>query len=685
MRRERGGREGRVAAAMWRCAWPGAGAGAAAFVVLVGVVAAPGTGSAQEQPGSVMIVFDGSGSMAGNIEGVRASKLLLAREAVRRGLGRIAPQTRIGLSAFGHRRGDCGDVEVVRPVEPLDAQRMTVALDKVNPRGRGPLTYALREAAKALPPPGKRSLILIHDDADNCQQNVCAVADELRRAGVTLHVVGLGLKPDDAARMACGPQQTGGKLFNARNAEQINSAVEEALQLASGDPGRADPPAAGAAARIETSSAPLRAAIPVGAPAGLYLRAVVAANTEPVSLPLNWTVYAEGQAGQPGAALFTARAINPRVPVPPGRYIVEVREGALAVRETVVAAGSEPTPVYLVLNAGTLHVRAQVQKSGAPLGDALISVTDAGQGGESNKAAAGAPLALFKGSEGLALLAPGRYLVRVEQGLVRAERAVVVPAGSQGRIEIALNAARVLLAASGRDTSASAEPVMFSVVEDDPDAPKGKREVARSAARQADFVLPPGTYYVIARQGGVEAREGLAVGPGDVVRRTLSVASARLALASRPVGAAPTLTEPVSYRVERIDGPAEVMTTSRAAPVLLLPAGRYRIEGRYGAMNARSVREVELKTGQTQQLTFEHQAATLKLRLTANSAPVLSDVFWDVRDETGATVWTTGHPEPQAVLQAGRYRVRAETRDKRYERAVELRPGEPRVVELAAD
>jgi hypothetical protein len=199
-------------------------------------------------------------------------------------------------------------------------------------------------------------------------------------------------------------------------------------------------------------------------------------------------------------------------------------------------------------------------------------------------------------------------------------------------------------------------------------------------------VVPPGTYYVIARQGGVETRESLAVGPGDVVKRTLSVAAGRLALATKPLGAAPTLTEPVSYRVERIDSsPPEVITTSRAAPVLLLPAGRYRVEGRYGAMNARTIRQIEVKTGENQQVTFEHQAATLKLRLLANAAPVLAEVFWDIKDEAGATVWTTGQPEPSAVLQAGRYRVRAETRDKRYDRSIELRPGESRVVELTAE
>jgi hypothetical protein len=61
------------------------------------------------------------------------------------------------------------------------------------------------------------------------------------------------------------------------------------------------------------------------------------------------------------------------------------------------------------------------------------------------------------------------------------------------------------------------------------------------------------------------------------------------------------------------------------------------------------------------------------------------DIFWNVRDEAGRTVWTTGQHEPAATLQAGRYHVSAATRDKRYERAIELRPGESRLVELTAD
>src|SRR6185436_6635987 len=114
------------------------------FATLLGALSA--TAARGNEPASVVIVFDGSSSMWGAIDGPRGSKLVVAREAVRRALGKIGTQTRVGLAFFGHRRGDCADVEVIRPPEPVDAPRLMEPLEKLNPRGRGPLALAIREA-----------------------------------------------------------------------------------------------------------------------------------------------------------------------------------------------------------------------------------------------------------------------------------------------------------------------------------------------------------------------------------------------------------------------------------------------------------------------------------------------------------------------------------------------------------
>jgi Ca-activated chloride channel homolog len=345
------------------------------------------------------------------------------------------------------------------------------------------------------------------------------------------------------------------------------------------------------------------------------------------------------------------------------------------------------TPTDIVLNAGTLRVRAQWQKSGAPIGDGVISVSEAGAAAPSGKAEArgGALLAAYRGSETNFLLPAGRYVVFVEEGLVRAQRSIVVPAGSRGRVEMALNGARLRLAAGIRDGLGELDTPVFSIAEDDPDAPGGRREIAQSAAREAEFVVPPGTYHVSVRQGGLEGREVVALGPGDVVRRTLTLAAGKVVLESRLAGAQQRLGDLVSYRIEQLDTAEPVsLTTSRPAPELLLATGRYRVEARYAATNARAVREFELRPGQTLQLTLDFAAANVRLRL-GSGALGQSEPLWTIREEAGRMVWATGQAEATTTLQAGRYLIELETQEKRYRRLVDLRAGETRLIELGND
>ncbi|HXE68030.1 MAG TPA: hypothetical protein VN523_01660, partial [Hyphomicrobiaceae bacterium] len=621
----------------------------------------------------------------GPIEGTRQSKLVVAREGVRRALTKLPPQTRVGLTSFGHRRGDCGDVEVMRRAEPIEMDRIMVPLERLNPKGRGPLTLALREAAKALPSDAsRRTLLLIHDDADNCQPDLCTLAGELRAGGIRAHVISLGPKPEDLAKMTCLPETTGGRLFLAQTAEQAEAAIEDALRLASNSA-----PAPSESARPPSPKGKEEG--PVALPAqhdgrpGLLLRTLLAEGNEPVAWPMHWSVTRVGQGGAPA---FEGRAANPNVALAPGQYRIDARDGPITATQTVEVGDKGPTVADVVLNAGTLRVRAQWQKSGAPIGDGVISVADAGQAaasGGKGEGRAGALLASVRGSETTFLLPTGRYVVFVEEGLVRAQRSIVVPAGSRGRVDMTLNGARVRLAAAIRDGLGELDAPFFSIAEDDPDAPGGRREIAQSAAREAEFVVPPGTYHVSVRQGGLEGREVLAVGPGDVVRRTLTLAAGKLVLESRLAGAAQKTGEPVSYRIEQLDSAEPLtITTSRPAPELLLASGRYRVEARYAASNVRTVREFELKGGQTLQLALEFAAANVRLRL-AGGAGAQGEPFWTVRDEAGRTVWASGQLEPVAILQAGRYALEVETQEKRYQRVVDLRAGEVRLIELGND
>jgi hypothetical protein len=132
----------------------------------------------------------------------------------------------------------------------------------------------------------------------------------------------------------------------------------------------------------------------------------------------------------------------------------------------------------------------------------------------------------------------------------------------------------------------------------------------------------------------------------------------------------------VSYSIRSLDGAGlEPVITSAPSPVLVLRAGRYRVEARYGATNVMSVRDVDVRSGQMQEAAFEHAVARLKLRLlTAAGQP--RDIIWSVIDSADRPVWSGTQPEAAVLLHPGSYRVVARIRERRHERRIALSSGD---------
>ena len=223
----------------------------------------------------------------------------------------------------------------------------------------------------------------------------------------------------------------------------------------------------------------------------------------------------------------------------------------------------------------------------------------------------------------------------------------------------------------------------FIVYEDDPNSPQGRREVTRSAAPSPVFTLPAGTYYVTARTAGAESKEQLAIGAGDVVKKTLALNLAHLKLSAKIDGAPSLETMPITYTVFRLDGePREVERTQAKEPDLELSAGHYRIEAELGATNVRAAAEVTLNAGQAQKIALKLDAGRVTLRLADAQAASAGDVFWEVRDDKKQFVMRSSEPQPTAVLAPGRYVVTSETRDKQLRSAFELKAGETRTLDI---
>jgi Ca-activated chloride channel family protein len=631
--------------------------------------------AAAADPANIMIIFDASGSMWAKFKTEKQSKLVLTRAALRDALPRLRKDTRVGIAAFGHRRtNDCTDFEVLEPLAPLDPARIAAATDRLNPKGRSPLAQAIKEAAEALGATGG-GIVLIHDDPDNCQQDPCAAAAELNktRPDVVIQVVSVGQRPEDAQRLACVARITGGKLYDAQTPGELGKAIADALIAASLSSGTAVPSPRPA---VRDQQRPVKP--------GLHLTTVLSAGGERLDVPVRWRVARASD----GTVIYQGEnAALSLFDMPGGRYDIEAQWGLVSAKQTIDVDTSATQQVDMILNGGTIRLAATGQRSAlsGPAPIFTISKPLAGAGGAST-ARPGDPLIIIRAPQSEIALPSGPYVVSLTHGLYRLDKSVIVAAGTRGRLDMPLTTGEIELQAMATPNGPPLQNALFQILEDDPDAPQGRRELARSSAVRPSFTLAAGTYHVVVRHGTAEVRERVAIRPGEVERRTIITGSARLSLSSTIAGGRPDSADVAIYRVLRLDTqPVEVAQASRLTATFDLAPGRYRIESRLGPLNARAERTIDLKPGARDDIVMDHDAGVLRLVLADAQGPQLhSDVFWEIKDLSGRTVWLTNEAQPIGILKTGSYSVQAEHRDRRIEAKLEVEARDNRVIQFTA-
>ena len=321
---------------------------------------------AQEaQPAAVsdtILVFDASGSMWGQIDGV--AKITSAREVVQGLLKDLPPQRRLGLVAYGHRRkGDCGDIQTLVPVG-TDRSAIAGAIARLNPVGMTPMTAAVEQAAEALKfTESTATVILVSDGQETCHKDPCQAAARLAELGIglTVHTVGFGLGPEEAGakgELSCIAEATGGRFLIADDARGLRAALDEISAVQA----KPAPPAQAAAAT----------------------RKVQLSATDQVSGPtiregLAWTI----RHGASGKVLHQASGVGPiTVELPPGVHDVTVERLADGARaEGQVSRNSLSLPIVVALAAtvkapetGAAGATVRVAWTGPGDGEDYVSV-----------------------------------------------------------------------------------------------------------------------------------------------------------------------------------------------------------------------------------------------------------------------------------------------------------------------
>ncbi len=180
---------------------------------------------------AVVLILDASGSMWGQING--KAKTVIAREVLNELIDSLAADLRVGLSAYGHRREkDCQDIEMLIPVGPPDPAAMKTKIAAIKPKGKTPLSDAVKQAATALNYSKQRAtVVLVSDGLETCNADPCALAAELARTGMDfkVHVIGFDISKEDQGRLRCLADKTGGLFLPAGDAQSLRSALSHTM------------------------------------------------------------------------------------------------------------------------------------------------------------------------------------------------------------------------------------------------------------------------------------------------------------------------------------------------------------------------------------------------------------------------------------------------------------------------
>ncbi len=463
------------------------------FTMLIPAQAAEG--------GRVVLVLDASGSMWGQIDG--KTKMEIAKDVVGSVVGSWKPEDELGLVAYGHReKGSCTDIEVLREAGPLDGADYMSAVNALNPKGKTPMTAAVRMAAESLKFTEKKAtVILVSDGIETCDVDPCAVAEELEKLGVnlTVHTVGFGLDNEGAVgQLKCLAEKTGGTYSTADNASELQEALTKTVEAKAPEP---------------------------AAPEFNFIGHVVMAEGVDLSPPYNsasWDFF-EAVGGQAGNGVKTEYGIETKTNLPKaGDYIARISVDLAQIEVPVKIEAGKATTLDTSLEAGVLNVSGTM--------DGTTPLADSGTTWELLDAN-GKVLATKYNPEVSFLAAAGAYKIRLKLGTAMAEQDALISAGKTVAQSVSLGAG-VIEASGVFSTGGQAVPESAAIeLRKGEPGLDGKHEwITTTYGTTTQFKVAAGKYLVMFSQDYAEGSASIEVKPAGLAKVEVSLNAGYLAV-----------------------------------------------------------------------------------------------------------------------------------------------------------
>ena len=590
----------------------------------------------------VIMVLDGSGSMWGQIDGT--AKIVIAREVIDGVLTNWDNQVELGLIAYGHReKGNCGDIETLVPVGPLDKAVFMERVNAINPKGKTPISTSVRQAADALKyTEEKATVILVSDGLETCDADPCALASELETKGIdfTTHVVGFDLTEEESAGLQCIADNTGGKFLQASNANELTAALTQTVEAVKDEPEE---------------------------PQGIRLRARLCGDCEILADgKLFWWVYKpetdlEGKREE----LDRSGSDAPLFELTPGTYHVVGRYGNGSVYRNVdlVVEEGKTTDHVMIMDAGGVKLSAIPTAGAEPLDDKMFYWVYApekdleGNQKEFDRSGSAAPLIW---------LMSGTYEVRARHGKAFASTELVIEAGKTIEHVFDMNAG--YLRATGISTAGGEvlkDKMFYWVLSTTKDLEGKRTEIDRSGGAEPFFRLPAGTYLLRAQHGKAFAEKEVTVTAGALTEEQLDMNAGYLKVSAAMTEGGDTLSKKMFYWVlnpeKDLQGKQkEIDRAGSATPLFRLPAGDYVLRAQHG--KALKDVDVTVTAGALNEQTIVMDSAMVRLTATTSDGNEIGKgLFWRLYKVTPES--QGNHPEldrsgsakPTFIVPAGDY------------------------------
>ena len=500
----------------------------------------------------VILVLDASGSMWGQING--KAKIDIAKDVVGKVLSSWKPEDDIGLVVYGHReKGSCTDIETVWPPKPLNLNQYMSPVKTLSPKGKTPMTQAVRQAAEALKYTEQKStVILVSDGLETCDQDPCAVARELEKSGVelTVHTVGFGLDDKAAvAQLKCMAEETGGISVLADNADELESAIQKTVHAVEAPPPPPEP--APAPEPIDTKdftghvymAEGVELPPPFDQPVWVFRKAVDGAPGEYQSTEYGKTTKADLPTDGDMIATVTADMTNVSVPF-------SHKEG-------------EATTLDVNLNAGIVQFQGMMDES-----------TDLPKDGPTwvFRTAAGDYYGTTYGNAPKNLFSAGDYKLVLSMGAAEIEAAFTVVPGKITDMVVALGAGVANVSVTYDGSQAVSDGTVIELRKA-PDISGEKKYVATEYGYEKQFKAAAGDYVVIAKLNIAEIEVPVKIVAGQAVDVKINLNAGFIA-----VKAAGAKRIDVEAYEPAIDGKRQRLGTEYADVLnYAATAGKYRI------------------------------------------------------------------------------------------------------------